>query len=199
MPGPPEQHDVRERYDVRGRMVRGAATLLARDGLAGTSFGTVLALTGAPRGSIYHHFPGGKQELVAEATRLTGRTLLDLLPTLPHGDAGEVAAGWCRVWRGVLERSDAGSGCAVAAVLTSAAATTVEAEVAAAVFAGWTEALAELLVRAGVRAAAAPGLASTLIAGVEGALVLGRAEHGLTAYDEVTASLVLLARTVAAA
>jgi len=198
MPDPPEPHDVRERHDVRGRMVRGAATLLARDGLAGTSFGTVLALTGAPRGSIYHHFPGGKQELVAEATRLTGRTLLDLLPTLPHGDAGEVTAGWCRVWRGVLERSDAGSGCAVAAVLTSAAATTVEAEAAAAVFAGWTEALAELLVRAGVRAAAAPGLASTLIAGVEGALVLARAEQGLTAYDEVTASLVLLARTVAA-
>lgn len=145
---------------------------MMNDGLAGTSFGTVLALTGAPRGSIYHHFPGGKQELVAEATRLTGRTLLDLLPTLPHGDAGEVAASWCRVWRGVLERSDAGSGCAVAAVLTSAAATTVEAEVAAAAFAGWTEALAELL---------------------------ARAEHGLTAYDEVTASLVLLARTVAAA
>jgi len=44
--------------DVRTKMVRGAAGLLATKGVEGTSFAEVLAVTGAPRGSIYHHFPG---------------------------------------------------------------------------------------------------------------------------------------------
>lgn len=48
--------------DVRARMVAGAARLLAEKGMEGTSFAEVLAATGAPRGSTYHHFPGGKTE-----------------------------------------------------------------------------------------------------------------------------------------
>jgi len=43
-------------------MVAGAARLLAEKGMEGTSFAEVLAATGAPRGSTYHHFPGGKTE-----------------------------------------------------------------------------------------------------------------------------------------
>ena len=46
--------------EVRSRMVEGAVRLLARQGLQATSFSEVLELTGAPRGSVYHHFPGGK-------------------------------------------------------------------------------------------------------------------------------------------
>ena len=53
--------------EVRKGMVEGAMALLARRGLHATSFSEVLAATGAPRGSLYHHFPGGKDQLVAEA------------------------------------------------------------------------------------------------------------------------------------
>ena len=58
--------------DTRRKMVIGAAQLLAERGLQDTSFSQVLELTGAPRGSIYHHFPGGKDELVAAAIDLAG-------------------------------------------------------------------------------------------------------------------------------
>ncbi len=51
----------------RERMVAAAASLLGEHGLAAASFSAVLERSGAPRGSIYHHFPGGKEELAAAA------------------------------------------------------------------------------------------------------------------------------------
>src|SRR6202167_3250427 len=58
------------RSDVRSRMVEGAVRLLATKGVEGTSFAEVLDATGSPRGSVYHHFPGGKPELLHAALDL---------------------------------------------------------------------------------------------------------------------------------
>ena len=59
------------KQDSQEQMIEGALSLLAKQGLQATSFSEVLKLTKAPRGSIYHHFPGGKDQLVAEALRLS--------------------------------------------------------------------------------------------------------------------------------
>jgi TetR/AcrR family transcriptional repressor of lmrAB and yxaGH operons len=64
------------RDDVREKMVLGAMRLLATSGLEGVSFSTVLELTGAPRGSIYHHFPEGKNQLIGLAVGRAGQYLL---------------------------------------------------------------------------------------------------------------------------
>ena len=61
--------DAREQLDARQRMIVSAALLIREHGVEATSFSAVLAHSGAPRGSIYHHFPGGKAQLVEEATR----------------------------------------------------------------------------------------------------------------------------------
>src|SRR5438477_6546040 len=61
-----------ESNDTRDRMVTSAALLLREHGVSGTSFARVLDHSGAPRGSIGHHFPGGKRELVADAVRFAG-------------------------------------------------------------------------------------------------------------------------------
>src|SRR5688572_33420325 len=55
--------------DSRQRMLESAAILFRERGVHGTSFSDVLAHSAAPRGSIYHHFPGGKAQLAEEATR----------------------------------------------------------------------------------------------------------------------------------
>ena len=57
----------KERTDSRASMVRSAASLIRTRGVNATSFSDVLADSGAPRGSIYHHFPGGKDQLVDAA------------------------------------------------------------------------------------------------------------------------------------
>ena len=59
--------------DARRKMIESAVTLLAMRGLQGTAFSDVLERSGAPRGSIYHHFPGGKDELVDAAIDGSGR------------------------------------------------------------------------------------------------------------------------------
>src|ERR1700685_4158371 len=58
---------------VRARMVEGAVRLLATKGVEGTSFAEVLETTGSPRGSVYHHFPGGKPELLHAALDLASQ------------------------------------------------------------------------------------------------------------------------------
>src|ERR1700727_57477 len=62
----------------RERMVRAAAALLSERGLSGTSFSEVIERSGAPRGSIYHHFPDGKEGLTAEAIALVRERILAL-------------------------------------------------------------------------------------------------------------------------
>ena len=65
--------------DTRRKMIEGAVTLLAMRGLEGTAFSDVLERSGAPRGSIYHHFPGGKAQLGVEAVESSGRFINGLI------------------------------------------------------------------------------------------------------------------------
>jgi AcrR family transcriptional regulator len=61
----------KERTDSRASMVRGAVSLIRTRGVNATSFSDVLAKSGAPRGSIYYHFPKGKEQLAGDAIRWT--------------------------------------------------------------------------------------------------------------------------------
>src|ERR1700710_1526890 len=102
--------------DVRKRMVEGAVQLLAQQGLQATSFSEVLALTGAPRGSIYHHFPGGKDQLVAEAIDHVAAQALDRLRSPTPASAEEVVDRFIGMWRDLLVLARFTAGCSVVAV-----------------------------------------------------------------------------------
>src|SRR3954468_17179399 len=102
--------------DTRDRMVEAAVAALRRHGVAGTSFTEILAASGAARGAIYHHFPGGKTQLVAEAAALNGREVQALFASLPATDPPQVVKDFLTLIRPVVVESSAGSGCAVAAV-----------------------------------------------------------------------------------
>lgn len=177
------------------QMVRGAAVLLAGVGLQGASFREVVRATGAPRGSIYHHFPGGKAELVTRAVRLVERSVVDVVERLRGRPAAEVVAGVTAMWRATLLRSDFGSGCAVVAVTVTADGEFPElVALAGEVFAHWERVLANSLTEGGLDAAAADGLATTVLAAVEGALLLARGQRSIEPFDRVAAHLELLAR-----
>src|SRR5258707_2951555 len=96
-------------------MIDGAIRLLARQGLQATSFSEVLALTGAPRGSVYHHFPGGKDQLVGAAVDRAGARALHALDGKQGASAEEFTTVFLALWRELLVRSDCGAGCAVLA------------------------------------------------------------------------------------
>jgi AcrR family transcriptional regulator len=177
---------------VRDKMVEGAMALLARRGLQATSFSEVLAATGAPRGSLYHHFPDGKDQLVAAALEQAGAVLSNALDAVAGQPAQAVVERFLAIWRAVLTRSQCEAGCAVLAV-TVASDSAALLEQARAVLRSWQAKLAGLLERGGMTPAKAGSFATVLIASAEGAVVLARAERSMAPFEAVAAQLLQLA------
>ena len=179
--------------NVHDDMVRGAAELLAARGVQGTTFSGVLAHTGAPRGSIYHHFPGGKDELVEAAVRSVGDGVTALLDSLDAASPAKLIDAFVDGWRAVLVAGDYERGCAVAASCLGSEATDELRTVSGEIFRSWRDALARAFVRSGSTRRQAQDLATVCIACVEGALIIGRAEHDDAAFDALKRQLRRLA------
>jgi TetR/AcrR family transcriptional regulator, lmrAB and yxaGH operons repressor len=175
--------------EARRKMIESAVTLLAMRGLQGTAFSDVLERSGAPRGSIYHHFPKGKDELVDAAIELSGQRALRVLDAVEGASAREITTYFLDLWREVLVRSKFRAGCAVLAV-TVASDSPDLLDHAAAIFRAWRGRLAELYVADGVEPRIASSFATTLVAASEGAVVLSRAEQSLEPFEQVAERLV---------
>jgi TetR/AcrR family transcriptional repressor of lmrAB and yxaGH operons len=174
--------------DARRKMIEGAVTLLALHGLEGTAFSDVLERSGAPRGSIYHHFPNGKEQLVKAAIELASERALGALDQLHGSPPKAVTEAFLDLWRAVLVRSNLRAGCAVLAV-TVATDSPDLLDHAASIFRAWRGRIAELFVEGGMEDVAAARLAATLVAASEGAVVVSRAERSLEAFELVAAEL----------
>jgi TetR/AcrR family transcriptional repressor of lmrAB and yxaGH operons len=175
--------------DARRKMIESADTLLAMRGLQGTAFSDVLERSGAPRGSIYHHFRQGKDELVDAAIELSGQRTLQVLDAVEGASPKAITTYFLDLWREVLVRSNLRAGCAVLAV-TVATDSPELLEHAASVFGNWQARLTELYVAAGLESATASSFATTLIAASEGAVVLSRAQQSLEPFEQVAARLI---------
>ena len=181
--------------EVRERMIEGTMLLLARGGPQAASFADVISATGAPRGSLYHHFPNGKRELVEAATERAGTILADLLEPLKGTSPETMVDGFLAIWRTVLIRSKFESGCAVAA-FTIAAESGEQSALASRIFQAWILQLTGLLQEGGVSAHEARAFAVMLLASVEGAVILSRAEKSLDPFETVAQQLIAQVRAL---
>jgi len=175
----------------REKMIASTALLLREKGLTGTSFGDVLEHSGAPRGSIYHHFPDGKAELVHEAVRFAGSYVAHTIDGAAC-DGGPIAVlrAFVATWRTTLKSSDFRAGCPVVAVAVEAHDQTPELRAAAAeTFTEWQSKLTQLLSRNDIPAARAQRLATLTVAAIEGAVVICRAQQNTQPLDEVATEL----------
>lgn len=170
--------------DTRERMIAAALRLLATRGLQGASLAEVLELADAPRGSFYHHFPAGKDELVAEAISRAGVRSIDILDGLDGQSPPAVAERFFTSWRELLIRSNYRAGCSVAAV-TIATDSPDLLERAGSVLESWRARLADLFTQGGLSPAAADAQAVALIAVSEGAVVMSRAAASIEPLDIV--------------
>jgi AcrR family transcriptional regulator len=175
-------------------MIDGTVHLLARGGLQQTSFATVLEHTGAPRGSIYHHFPEGKDQLVSAAVTESGARSIAMIQAWRGEPATVIAERFLAAWRMLLTATEFRAGCAVLAVTTSTESPDVLDDTGA-VFRAWREELASLLTDGGLPADRAGAVAAMLIASAEGAVVMSRAERRIEPFDDVAAEV--LARVTA--
>ncbi|BBX52427.1 TetR/AcrR family transcriptional regulator [Mycolicibacterium poriferae] len=178
---------------ARERMVVSAALLIRERGAHPTAIADVLAHSGAPRGSAYHYFPGGRTQLLCEAVDYAGEFMAAHLGRASSGlDALD---GLFEYYRDELQRSDFRAGCPVVAVAVEAGdpdkpeQSAAVRDRAAAVFARWRQIIAELLTADGVSAARARELAVLVLSSFEGALVIARAGRDLEPVEAVHAQL----------
>ncbi|GAA2407612.1 TetR/AcrR family transcriptional regulator [Actinomadura vinacea] len=185
--------------DSRERMVRSAAYLFRERGYSGTGFRDVIAHSGAPRGSIYHHFPGGKVQLAEEAVRYTGEFLnAGIQAAVEGGDAASAVDAFVAWWRQVLIKSGFRAGCPVVAVTVESHEDAPQlATATSAAFGRWQDTLATGLGNAGVPDERAGRLATLIVSAVEGATILCRAHRDVGPLDEVVTELKALARAAA--
>ncbi|MEU1180254.1 TetR/AcrR family transcriptional regulator [Streptomyces sp. NPDC005820] len=173
------------RTDSRRRMIAGAADLLGEHGAGGVSIDRVLAHSGAPRGSVYHHFPGGRAQLIDEAVVFAGDFIAGLIESaMDDPDPLRAVDAFFTLWRERLVRGDFRVGCPVVAVaVENDDAAPEQARSAAAAFARWQRALAALLLRHGLTEERSRRLAAFVVAAVEGAVVMSRAERSTGPID----------------
>jgi TetR/AcrR family transcriptional regulator, lmrAB and yxaGH operons repressor len=182
--------------DSRRRMVVSAASLIGSQGVAATSLSDVLTASGAPRGSIYHHFPAGKRELAGEAMQWTRAQVLAYQRACPATTSAGVLDHFVDLFRQSLVSSECRAGCPVAGVLVDTYSKEDGLmEIGRDSFRAWISLLSRQLRKVGVPAAAARSLAVTTLASVEGALILCRAEGGVGPLDAVNAELRAMAAT----
>jgi TetR/AcrR family transcriptional repressor of lmrAB and yxaGH operons len=180
--------------EARQRMIESTVLLLAQRGLQATSFSEVLERSGAPRGSLYHYFPQGKDQLVDSALDLTETRLHGLLDAMVGSSAEAVTEFFLGIWRAVLTRSNFQAGCAVVAVTVATESPDLLAHTAA-IFRAWRARLAVLLEAGGLSPGDASRFAATLVASSEGAVILSRAEQGLEPFDLVAEQLLATVRS----
>lgn len=183
--------------DARTRMIRSAALLFRERGIDGTAFADVLEHSGAPRGSVYHHFPGGKLQLAEEATEYAGEFIAaGLTAALADGDPVSALQSFVDSWIAILRESDYAAGCPVVAAALEGERSPGARRAAAEAFARWERLLVEALARYDLPAERARSLATLMLASIEGAVVLARAQRTTEPLDRVARELHLLAGSV---
>jgi len=168
-------------------MVHSAGVLVRERGVHGVGLREIVAHAGGPRGSLQRYFPGGKTQLVAEALDLAGADVAaDTEPKLSEARTlADAIDAVIAPWRALLVDSDFTLGCPIAATVVDAADNDPLRERARALLAQWQDSVRDALIRFGDPESGASDHASVLLAAVEGALILARAQRSTAPLDAV--------------
>jgi TetR/AcrR family transcriptional repressor of lmrAB and yxaGH operons len=181
--------------DSKGKTLAAAAKLFRQQGYHGTALHDILAAGGSPRGSLYFHFPKGKEEIGEAALTIAGEAVRQ---ALAHAaETSENAETFVtRIARGMaadLEKSGYREGCPIA---TTALETSAQSEALGAAtrtaFRKWEDEIKRGLERFGISAEQADPLATTVLSQLEGALLLARTYRSLEPMHRAEQALKLL-------
>jgi TetR/AcrR family transcriptional repressor of lmrAB and yxaGH operons len=185
---------VRDRRDTRRDMVLSAVEVLRERGADAVTLDAVLTRSGAPRGSIYHHFPGGRSEILSAALDFAVDAIAVRIERVAETGATSALRDFSVFWKTILHDSDYTAGCPVVSVAVS---NTDEdgahlASRARDIFERWCDAMRRALVGDGLTPRTAQRLATMVVASVEGAVILCRARRDMAPLDDVVEELELL-------
>lgn len=175
------------RRGTKQRMLDSAVLLLRERGAAGVTVDAVLAHSGAPRGSVYHHFPGGRNEMVLGALRQAGDYITAMVnESAAQGDVRQMMERLVVFWKRALTKTGYRAGCPVAAMALDSRDLVPDAgDVVREIFTGWQISLSKALTDNGFAAPRAQRLATLVVSAIEGAVILCRAHRDLGPLDDV--------------
>jgi len=181
--------------DTRDRIIEATAALLEAQGFHGTGLNQIVRESGAPKGSLYYYFPGGKEELAAEAiawsARVTAERMRDVMA--PYATAVDAVRALLLSVAQSMRESSYRTGSPVATVaLEMAAVSDGVSDACRAAYDLWQDVLRDRLVEVGQERGRATRLAILIMASIEGAVVLSHAARGVAPLEHVAASLPLL-------
>ena len=189
--------DVAKATDSKAKTLSAAARLLRQQGYHGTTLDDILAVAGSPRGSLYFHFPRGKEEIGEAALALAGEAVREAIAQA--AESSESAETFLtRIARGMasdLAKSGYKEGCPIA---TTALETSAQSDVLGAAtrtaFQKWEAEIKRGLERFGLAANEADLIATTALSQLEGALLLARTYRSLAPMHRAEQALKLLLR-----
>ncbi|HEX7610461.1 MAG TPA: TetR/AcrR family transcriptional regulator [Solirubrobacteraceae bacterium] len=179
----------------REAFIRTTAKLLRRRGYAASGLNEIVALSGAPKGSLYFHFPGGKEELAVAAMTRSGEQLTRAIEGAlgSREDLGEGLGLLIDALGEGLRASGYADGCPIATVALEGSTESEAVRAAAAgAFDAWLAVLRSRIAAAGLDEDAAARRALLALCAIEGALILARAQRDLAPLRAVREELLAL-------
>jgi len=180
---------------TRQRVVETTAALFMQQGYTGSGLKQISTDSAAPIGSLYHFFPGGKEELAAETLRWAGKAYQDLVESVLV-DSPDIVSGVRNCFEGAaaaLEESGYADACPIATVALEVASTNEALrKVTSEIFDQWLAMLAGRLTDAGIAKRNATELAATVVGALEGGFLLSRAAHDTTSLRLIGRGMVVL-------
>ena len=176
---------------TRQRLIDATISLVRRRGVGGASVSEILELSGVARRTLYVNFPDGKPELVAAATTSAAAAYAAQLESLAtERDPVRLVKAFTKTWETVLADSDYDAGCPIVAAALARSDAPAAADAAATAFTGWVGLLTQVGEASGLDRRASQDLATTVVAAIEGAVIMSvaarscvplqRAGRGLT-------------------
>lgn len=177
---------------TREKVLESAAQLLQQQGYAATSINQIISKSGQPKGSLYFHFPGGKQEIAAAAAVRSSDLILVLINEVfvTSATLREVIEQIAKAYSDQLRASDYRDGCPISPLATSGMGEVpMLQQSCASAFDDWLAAIEAGLRKRGVANSKCSALASLILSSIEGAILLSQARRNTDALDSLPGSL----------
>jgi TetR/AcrR family transcriptional repressor of lmrAB and yxaGH operons len=182
-----------KRGGTRTKMLASAAEVMRERGASGVTIDAVLARSGAPRGSVYYHFPDGRTQILTEALRYSGDAITATIDGAAIHGSRQMLREFIELWEGLLTDGDFHAGCPVVAAAISSDESDFQLTSEAGVILGrWCSALTRAFVNDGFDDEDAASLAVTSIAALEGAILLSRSTRCVRPLSQVGEQLEFL-------